>query len=122
MSRFYGPIGFVASVEDPEGSGIWVDSPTEKNYRGEITRNTKRWDSSRQLNDNLEISNTLSIVADPYASSNLYAIRYVKWLGSYWKVTSAEVSYPRLILSLGGVYNGPTVESSSDTGEYPRFT
>jgi len=121
MSRFFGPIGFVTSEEIPEGSGIWVDVATEKNYRGEISRNTKRWDTSQNLNDNLNISNTISIVADPYISNNLFAIRYVKWLGSYWKVTSAEVQTPRIILSLGGVYNGPKDGTSSEVNEYPKI-
>ncbi len=120
MSRFFGPIGFVMSMEVPEGSGIWKDVVTEKNYRGEISKNTKRWDNSQYLNDDLNISNTISIVADPYASNNLFGIRYVKWLGSYWKIISAEVQSPRIVLSLGGVYNGPTAGSSSNSEEYPR--
>ena len=119
MSRFFGPIGFVVSTEVPEGSGIWKDVVNEKNYRGEVSRNIKRWDGNQYLNDNLNINNTISIIADPYASNNLFSIRYVKWMGSYWKVSSAEVQYPRIVLNLGGVYNGPTVKSSSNTEEYP---
>ena len=121
MSRFFGPIGFVTHEENPVGSGIWVEVATEKNYRGDVQRNTKRWDSGEHLNDELNIGNTISIVADPYASGNLFAIRYVKWLGSYWKITNVEVQPPRLILSLGGVYNGPTAGTSDDSGEHPRF-
>lgn len=119
MSRFFGPIGFVTSVEDPEGSGIWVDQVLEKNYRGVIVKNYKRWDSNQKVNDDLTIKNTLSIVADPYASNNLFAIKYVKWLGSYWKIDSAEVQYPRITLTLGSLYNGPTAGTSEHTEEYP---
>lgn len=121
MSRFFGTIGFVTSMEVSEGSGVWKDVATEINYRGKVSRNTKRWDNSQYLNDNLNISNTISIVADPYISNNLFAIRYVKWLGSYWKVLSAEVKTPRIILTLGGVYNGPTGGASSNTEGHPRI-
>lgn len=121
MSRFFGPIGFVTSMEIPEGSGIWVDVATEKNYRGEVSRNTKRWDSTQYLNDNLNINNIISIVADPYISNKLFTIKYVKWLGTYWEVSSAEVQYPQIILSLGGVYNGPTAETSSTSEGHPRI-
>ena len=122
MGLFYGPIGFVETVEDPIGSGIYKEQPTERNYRGEVSRYSKRWDNgSQQVNPNLSISNTISIVADPYVSNHLYSLRYIKWLGGYWEITSAEVETPRIILSIGGVYNGPTVESSGNTGEYPRI-
>lgn len=121
MSRFFGPIGFVQQVENPEDSGIWVDVATERYYRGELTKNYKKWESSNQLNDNLNISNVLSILADPYVSNNLNAIRYVKWSGNYWSISSVEVQYPRLILTIGGVYNGPTAEASPNSEEYPRF-
>ncbi len=122
MSRFFGPVGFVTSMEVPEGSGIWIDVATEKNYRGEVSRNTKRWDNTQTLNDNINISNVVSIVADPYISNKLFAIKYVKWLGSYWEVTSAEVQYPRIVLSLGGVYNGPKAGTSPNSEEHPRIS
>jgi len=123
MGLFYGPIGFVQTVEEPEGSGIWVEHPIEKNYRGEISKYGKRWDSgSDRVNPNLSIVNTISIVADPYLSNNLYALRYIKWLGGYWEVSSVDVESPRLILSIGGVYNGPTVEAPGNFSEHPRIT
>ena len=121
MSKFYGIIGFVNSQETEPGSGIWEDIVTERKYRGEVTKNYKRWDNSEYLNDNLNISNTISIVADPFISNKLFAVRYVKWLGSYWKVNTAEVQAPRILLTLGGVYNGPVGESEGDIEEHPRI-
>ena len=120
MSLFYGAIGFVMPVEDPEGSGIWVEKAIERSYRGNVSRYGKRWDSgSQQVNPNLTITNTISIVADPFVSNHLYSIRYIRWLGSYWEVSSAEVETPRITLSIGGVYNGPTDGTSSEIGEHP---
>lgn len=121
MARFYGPIGFVEQIEDPIGSGIWVEKPVEKNYRGEVSKNTKRWDTGDKLNNDLNISNTISIVANPYVSNHLSQIRYIKWLGSYWEVISVDVEFPRLILTIGGVYNGPTVGTTGNTEEHPRI-
>jgi len=121
MAKFYGPIGFVVSTETEKGSGIWDDVVVERNYRGDVIRNYKRWDNGEHLNSDLNINNTISIVADPYASAKIFAIRYVKWLGGYWQVTNVEVQPPRLLLSIGGVYNGPTKESSGSFSEHPRF-
>ena len=122
MSLFYGPIGFVETIEEPSNSGIYVEKPIERNYRGEVSKYGKRWnDGGQKVNPDITITNTISIVADPYASNHLYAIRYIKWLGGYWEVSSIDVELPRLILSIGGVYNGPTVESSGNSGEHPRI-
>lgn len=122
MARFYGPIGFAVSCETPPGSGVWEDFVVEKNYRGDVVRNMKRWDNGEHLNSNLNISNSISIVSDPYISAKIYAIKYVKWLDEYWTVTSVEVQQPRLILSIGGVYNGPKASSPGATDEHPRFS
>lgn len=121
MSRFFGPVGFVFSKEINEGSGIWELVPNEVNYRGEVTKNVKRWEKGDGLNSDINVSNTISIVADPYAFDNLFAVRYVKWLGHYWEITNAEVQDRRIVLGIGGVYNGPTVASSSEVGEHPRI-
>lgn len=117
MPKFYGSIGFVKSRETYAGSGIWEDVPFEKKYRGTIVKNIKRWESSEYLNKDLNISNTISIVADPYVLKHLTRIRYIKWLGSYWEITSVSVEHPRLVLTVGGVYNGPKVETSECTEE-----
>ena len=118
MSKFFDIIGFVESVETEPG--IWEDRVTEKRYRGEVTKNYKRWDNSEYLNDNLDISNVISIVADPFVSHKLFAIKYVRWLGYYWVVKTAEVQPPRIVLTLGGVYNGPLGEASRSTEGHPR--
>jgi hypothetical protein len=119
MSLFYGPIGFVDTVEDPEGSGIWVEKPIARMYRGEVSRNVKRWDNGDQVNPNLNISNTISIVADPYLNDHLNSTRYIGWLGGYWSISSVDVEPPRLVLSIGGVYNGPTAKTTGTSKEYP---
>lgn len=104
MAKFYGKIGFADTVET--APGVWTEQIVERNYFGDIIRNTRRLQSSDQLNDNINISNEFSIVADPYANNNFHSMRYIEFMGAKWKITNVEDRYPRLILTVGGVYNG----------------
>lgn len=114
MPKFYGKVGYAETEETTPG--VWVDRIVDRDYYGDVTRNSRRWEASNTLNDNLVFNNTISIVADAYALQNFSAIKYVVWMGNYWKVTTVEVQAPRLILTFGGVYNGPKAEASDDTG------
>ncbi len=105
MARFYGVIGFAIQTETKPG--VWKDEIIVKEYYGDLLKNTAKWQSAPSLNDNLDINNTISILADPYAELNYQQIKYVEWMGARWKVVRVEVQYPRLHLYLGGVYNGP---------------
>lgn len=102
MNKWYGSIGYADNVEvEP---GIHEDQIIEKQYFGDITRNIRKLQSSGEINDDLNLSNAISIVADPYAIENFYKMRYVEFNGTKWKITDVEVQYPRLILTLGGVW------------------
>lgn len=85
--------------------GVWCEEITERAYYGDVLQNTRRWETGEHLNDDLNINNKISIVADPYTYQNFHTMRYIKWMGVKWKVTNVEVLYPRLILTIGGVYN-----------------
>lgn len=103
MPKFCGKIGFEETVET--APSVYVEQITEKTYYGDVIRNTRRLDGGSQINDNVRISNTISIVADPYARFHFHSIRYVEWMGSKWKVESIDASTPpRLNLELGGLY------------------
>lgn len=109
MAKFYGVIGYVETAEvEP---GVWVENNvTEREYYGDLIRNFGKHETSGNVNDNINIANEVSIVADPYATEHFFAIRYIKFtipnIGGAWKVTNAEVAYPRINLTIGGVYNG----------------
>jgi len=108
MPRFYGPIGFAKAVEgEGEREGIMENTVIERNYYGDVLRNTRRWEGGTDIHDNLRINNQISIVADDYAYDHYSAMKYCKWMGAYWKVTNVEVQIPRLLLTIGDVYNGP---------------
>ena len=104
MAKFYGNIGFAETVETEPG--VWVEETTVRPYYGDLVRNTRRLENSGGVNDNVNISNDISIIADPYANHNFHSIRYIEFMGVKWKVSNIEVRYPRLILTIGGVYNG----------------
>ena len=104
MAKFYGPIGYAESIE--KEPGVWEDLITERGYFGELIRNTRRLETSNNLNDNINVSNEISIVADEFANQHFNSMRYVEFAGVKWKITSIEVRHPRLILTVGGVYNG----------------
>lgn len=106
MAKFYGQIGFVQTAEDPPESGIWDEEIVERDYYGDVNRVVRRWESAQKVNDDININNEISILSDPYVTQHIPWIKYVAWNGQKWKVSSVEVQYPRLILSLGGVYNG----------------
>lgn len=107
MARFHDLVGYGSQIEDPPNSGIWVDHITEVPYYGDVIRNTRKLESGEGLNSNISVGNSISIVADEYANQHFFNIKYVMWAGVAWTVTSVEVKSPRLILSLGEVYNGP---------------
>ena len=104
MAKFYGAVGYKESVES--APSVWTDTITERNYYGDLIRNVRRLDGGSKVIDDVSITNSISIVADPYAIDNFLSILYVEWLGKRWKVPSVEVQFPRLILSIGEVYNG----------------
>lgn len=104
MAKFYGKIGYANTVETKPG--VYEEQIVERSYYGDLIRNTRRLQSADQVNDDINISNEISIVADPYATNNFHTMRYAVFMGAKWKISNVEVSYPRLILTLGGVYNG----------------
>jgi len=104
MAKWYGKVGYIITTETTPG--VWTPKTVEKNYTGDLTRNHKRWELSQNVNDNITLQSEISIVCDPYALQNFQYIRYVEFMNTRWKVTAVDVQYPRLVLSIGGVYNG----------------
>lgn len=104
MAKYCGMIGYAGLVEiEP---GIWEDGITEREAIGDMLSNYRSLENSGDINDNINIANKISIVADPYAINNFHSMRYATYMGAKWKIKNVEVNHPRLILTLGGVYNG----------------
>jgi hypothetical protein len=106
MSKWFGKIGYAVTGEtDP---GVWEDTIIEKNYYGDLISDKRKRQSSGNVNDNINLANVISIIADPFARENCSHMAYAEIMGAKWKITEVEVRYPKLILTIGGVYNGNT--------------
>lgn len=106
MAKFYGNIGYADTVE--VRPGYWKEDVVEYPYSGDVLENKSRWNTpADKVNDDLTVGNRISIIADPYANQNFHKMKYVEFMGTKWKITTVDATtYPRLLLSLGGVYNG----------------
>ena len=104
MSKFYGEVGYGITRET--APGVWKDEIETYTYYGDVERPATRWETGSGVNDDLAVRNNISILADPFAYEHFSLIKYVKWMGVKWKVTNVEVQRPRLILTLGGEWNG----------------
>lgn len=113
MAKWYGAIGYAVPTETK--SGVWEDVITERNYFGDILRNSRRTQSADKLNDDISLNHQISVVADPFALNSIQLMRYVTIMGARWTITDIEIQQPRLILNIGGVYNGPEPTGTSGT-------
>lgn len=100
--KFYGIIAY--STTDETAPSVWTEDIRRVHYRGDILRFHSKQEVAG-VNDDINVANKISIIGDPYAFENFQHIKYVEWLGAKWKVTSVDVEFPRLTLSIGGVYN-----------------
>lgn len=108
MAKFYGNIGF--AITEETAPDVYTEKVIARVYMGDVVRNIKKATSGESINDNIDINNQISILADQFAFAHFFAMRYVEWMGACWNVQSVEVQHPRLIISIGGVYNGETAE------------
>lgn len=113
MAKWSGIIGYAEKVE--VRPGVWDDGITERPYFGDVGRNVRRLQGGASVNDGITISNEISVVSDPYAIQNFLKMRYLTYMGEKWRIESADVQYPRIVLTLGGVWNGDTAGTSSET-------
>lgn len=106
MAKWFGKIGYATDQVEVR-PGVWGEGIIEKSYYGDLNKVNRRLQTTDQVNDDLSIANELSIVADPFAVNNFHQMRYAEFQGVKWKVSYVDASQPpRLILTLGGVYNG----------------
>lgn len=105
MAKFFGKVYYGEAIENEDGSGVWNTELIPKEYFGDVTKNYRRLENGDKVNDDIIFNNIISIVADAYAFENFAKIRCVEWMGNKWRISTIEVTPPRLILTLGGLYN-----------------
>lgn len=115
MAKFHGKVGY--AVPTRTASGVVTEEIVERPHYGDVTQDTRKWVKGEGLNDNLDLSTVISIIANPFAMTHFHMIRYVEYLGVRWTVQNAKPQRPRIILTLGGVYNGRTPKTAGRPGE-----
>lgn len=118
MAKFYGEIGYAHQKE--VAPGVWDDVVTERMYQGDVIRPAVNSRGGDEINADFTLGNSFSILSDGYIEQNIFAIRYIKWMGVLWSVAKVDVEYPRLVLMVRDVYNGPTPETSNSFGDTTR--
>lgn len=120
MARFYGRVGFVlGSIETTPGK--WVENKSERYYYGDVMKRRLNWEKGESINDSIKIGNQFSILADEYAESHMYAMKWIEWKGIKWKITSVEIERPRMILTIGDVYKEVKGESKNGKSVLQRY-
>ena len=104
MAKFYGAIGYAFQLET--SPGVWTDTIVEKNYRGDVILDQRRWQAGDKINDDINLDNSISIVADAYAHANVGVMKYIVWNNTPWKIQSFRINRPRIVIQIGGIYNG----------------
>lgn len=113
MTKYFGSIGYGETLEIRPG--VYDDVITERKYYGDVLKNTRKAEQGDKINSDISVGNSISIVADAYAYNHFFVMRYIRWAGAYWIISDVEVQRPRLLLRLGGLYNGPKAEVASDS-------
>lgn len=106
MARFAGAVGFAEQVNT--APGVYRDEIVERQYTGTVIRNAVRWNTGSEVNEPMRLDQSISIILDPYFNDHLQALRYVRWMGGLWKITSVQIQRPRVILQLGSEYHEQT--------------
>ena len=101
--RWFGKVGFVYTTET--SPGIMEEVSEEREYYGDVLQNMRRWENGISINDNIVIQNRISIVADSFANENIGNMKYITFSNTKWKISSCDISWPRLIITTGEVYN-----------------
>ena len=104
MSKWYGKIAYAITEETKPG--VWLPRIVERDCYGDLINDRWRRDNHNKVNDDITLSSSLSIIADPFVIEHCSNILYAEVLGRKWRVTDISITTPRLILTLGGVYKG----------------
>lgn len=110
--KYFGNVGFAMSVErDP---GIFENTIQERPYYGDVIKNTRRWENGDKVNDDFRVNNQISIIVDSFCIAHASRMKYITWLGHKWKIESVDISFPRMIVTMGGLWNGSEPEAGPD--------
>lgn len=103
-NKFYGKVGYgIKTVQT--SPGVFTEEIEERFYYGDVIKNSSRLMDGISLNSDVVLENRIRILADAFAFAMYYRIRYVEYRGILWTVKSVLIESPRLVLTLGEMYN-----------------
>lgn len=107
--KWSGKIGFYVDeevIKDGIGTGIWKPQIVERSYTGNIVRDYRSQENTNdKVNEDVTISNNISVILDRYLDSHICDIKYITFKGVKWKVKGFTINHPRIDISIGGIYN-----------------
>jgi len=109
MAKYSGLVGYITQEES--SPGVWSSVENPKLMKGDIIRQSSSFQSdgrtsSSKVNDDITLNHRVSLLGDAYAFSNYYTIKWIALDGLKWQVSSVEIQRPRIIVTLGGLWNG----------------
>lgn len=109
MPKFSGKIGFGYEVE--VSPGVFDLAIVERSYLGDVVREALERVGGQTVLGESKTANSFNIVGDAYSYTNFMDMKYVLWNGRYYEVRQTELKQrPRMLIRIGGRYNGPTAE------------
>lgn len=110
MSKFTGLVGFITQEESIPG--VWSPIENSKKMRGDLISssatngNGSRIADSGKVNDDVSLNHRVSLLGDYYTFNNYLNIKWIQIGGRKLEVSSIELQRPRVILTVGGLWNG----------------
>ncbi len=104
MAKYAGLVCYVTQEE--KVPGVWTPLENPVLMKGDIIRQSSNYQDNGKINSDISLNHRVSLVGDAYAFDNYYNIKWIMLDGRKWEVTSVEIQRPRIIVSIGGLWNG----------------
>lgn len=104
MAKFSGLVGYVTQEE--KVPGVWVPVENPRKMKGDVIRQSASSQNGNKVNSDISLNHRVSLIGDAYAFGNYYNIKWIELHGRKWEVSSVEIERPRIIVNLGGLWNG----------------
>lgn len=104
MAKFAGLVTYVVTKETVPG--VWAEVAESVTMRGDIIRKGAVVQNGDKVNDDVVLNHRVSLVADDYALGNYQDIKRIQIDGREWNINNIEVQRPRIIVTVGGLWNG----------------
>lgn len=102
--KYSGKVGYAVQTET--APGVWTKEIKEVHMYGDTLSYGAQPVSSDKVNQDVALSNEISLMGNPIIFENLSTLEYLILSGIKWEITSINLDPPRIKVALGGVWNG----------------